>query len=176
MQFDLVFTVKRYFAAFPDTFDGLTLPENMSKNTLVNVIMQDCGSLGISPDISDFASAITAWGVYREYTIKKLWESVNVEYNMIDNYDRYEDSTDTSTSHAESENKSAGFNETTLKTDSGGEADSNGALHHVSHTHGNIGVTTAAQMISGERELALFSVYKQIARIFADDLCIKIFF
>lgn len=176
MLFDLVFTVKRLYNSVPTAFDDVVLPDGMDKQTLIDTIIDVCGDLGVSCDIASFKDKVTSWSKYRNYTISKLWELEQLQYNPIDNYDRYEDSTDTTDSHATSENKSAGYNETELKTDTGGEAQSNGALHRVSHIHGNIGVTTAAQMIVGERNLANYSAYKQIARIFADDLCIKIFF
>ena len=45
----------------------------------------------------------------------------------------------------------------------------------VNHTHGNIGVTTAQQMIEGYREVSKFCVYDFIVQSFKDRFCVQVY-
>lgn len=45
----------------------------------------------------------------------------------------------------------------------------------VNHTHGNIGVTTAQQMIEGYREVSKFCVYDYIVQSFKDRFCVQVY-
>ena len=124
---------------------------------------------------------ITVWSLQHQMEWKKMYDSLNAEYNPIENYDRQESWEDNSngvtesmsefsnTGHSDSTdtmNKS-GFNTDSFVPDSqavgvsnnnnGGKSSGNGKNSNVStHTgrvHGNVGVTTNQQMI--ESEIAL---------------------
>mgnify|MGYP004649930931 FL=1 len=124
---------------------------------------------------------ITVWSLQHQMEWKKMYDSLNAEYNPIENYDRQESWEDNSngvtesssefsnTGHSDSTdtmNKS-GFNTDSFVPDSqavgvsnnnnGGKSSGNGKNTNVStHTgrvHGNVGVTTNQQMI--ESEIAL---------------------
>ena len=58
-------------------------------------------------------------------------------------------------------------------TGSTGEAHSDG--EHKGHLYGNIGVTTAAQMLQGERDINTYDVYKAIADEFKRKFCICVY-
>lgn len=45
----------------------------------------------------------------------------------------------------------------------------------VNHSHGNIGVTTAQQMIEGYREVSKFCVYDYIVQSFKDRFCVQVY-
>lgn len=45
----------------------------------------------------------------------------------------------------------------------------------VNHVHGNIGVTTAQQMIEGYREVSQFCVYDFIVQSFKDRFCVQVY-
>lgn len=45
----------------------------------------------------------------------------------------------------------------------------------INHTHGNIGVTTAQQMIEGFREVSKFCTYDYIVQSFKDRFCVQVF-
>lgn len=45
----------------------------------------------------------------------------------------------------------------------------------VNHSHGNIGVTTAQQMIEGYREVSQFCVYDYIVQSFKDRFCVQVY-
>ena len=51
----------------------------------------------------------------------------------------------------------------------------NNVVKNLEHTHGNIGVTTAAQMLESERQLALFDLSKTIAEDIINVTCLKIY-
>lgn len=61
-------------------------------------------------------------------------------------------------------------NENTLDKDTGNTVD-----EHWAHLHGNIGVTTTQEMIRQEREIAMFNLYKTIARLFAEEFCVLVY-
>lgn len=46
---------------------------------------------------------------------------------------------------------------------------------YTSHVHGNIGVTTATQMIEGTLELRKFDIYKEIARRFEHEFLVQVY-
>lgn len=63
-------------------------------------------------------------------------------------------------------------------TDSGtdsGESHSEGTETTTAHLHGNIGVTTAQQMIAGFREISNFCTYDFIVQSFKDRFCIQVY-
>ena len=63
-------------------------------------------------------------------------------------------------------------------TDSGtdsGEGTSNGTENVSAHMHGNIGVTTAQQMIQGFREISNFCTIDFIVQSFKDRFCIQVY-
>lgn len=65
-------------------------------------------------------------------------------------------------------NNSSESNSNATTTNSGTETVTN-------HMHGNIGVTTAQQMIAGFREISNFSVYDYIVDSFKNRFCIQIY-
>ena len=55
------------------------------------------------------------------------------------------------------------------------EQESSGTETVTTHLHGNIGVTTAQQMIAGFREISDFSVYNFIVQSFKDRFCVQVY-
>jgi hypothetical protein len=55
------------------------------------------------------------------------------------------------------------------------EQSSSGNEHVTNHMHGNIGVTTAQQMIAGYREISDFTVYNYIVESFKRRFCVQIY-
>ena len=55
------------------------------------------------------------------------------------------------------------------------EQNSSGTETVTTHLHGNIGVTTAQQMIAGFREISDFSVYNFIVQSFKDRFCVQVY-
>ena len=66
--------------------------------------------------------------------------------------------------------------DSSTETASGSDSGSSEGIETVeSHIHGNIGVTTAQQMITGYREVSNFSVYEFIIASFKNEFCIQVY-
>lgn len=181
----------------PTLFDGVTLPDGMDKTIMVNQIIRQSGDLfpyyQVPPQVK---TAITEWFTRRKDNFAKLWQGFTAEYNPIENYDRQEDSTETpnithtltnsgqdaSTNEADVQ----GYNGTDYvpnsRTKSSGTSSTNGTdtesgtRTYTSRIHGNIGVTTSAQMLEGELALRKgLDIYALIAEEFETDNLIQVY-
>ena len=181
----------------PTLFDGVVLPEGMDKTLMVNQIIRQSGDLfpyyQVPPEVK---TAITEWFTRRKNNFAKLWQGVTAEYNPIENYDRQEDSTETpnithtlSNSGQDASTNEAdvqGYNGTDYvpnsRTKSSGTSSTNGTdtesgtRTYTSRIHGNIGVTTSAQMLEGELALRKsMDIYAIIAAEFETDNLIQVY-
>lgn len=190
-------------------FNGMQLPAEMSRNIMIDYIYMECADLELlypEPDV--MKKLISSWSVARLHAWERLYESTVQSYNMIHNFDRYEDWTDNgsassnaSASGTQSGNASGsetvtvskpGYNtsagyvmvEQTGRTgysSSSGTSSSNSnessttAGRHVGHLYGNIGVTTAAQMLQGERDINAWDVYEAITQEFKEKFCVLVY-
>ena len=72
-------------------FSLLTLPEGLDKDTLVDFILAECSDLEILyPNPEVLKGLIGVWSATEQYTWRKLYATMQLEYNPIDNYDRTE--------------------------------------------------------------------------------------
>ena len=72
-------------------FSLLTLPEGLDKDTLVDFILAECSDLEILyPNPEVLKGLIGVWSATEQYTWGKLYATMELEYNPIDNYDRTE--------------------------------------------------------------------------------------
>lgn len=181
----------------PTLFDGVILPDGMDKTLMVNQIIRQSGDLfpyyQVPPEVK---SAITEWFTRRKDNFAKLWQGFTAEYNPIENYDRHEDSTetpdithtltnsgkDTSTNEADVQGYNATDYTPNSRTVSSGTSSTNGTDKEsgtrtfTSRIHGNIGVTTSAQMLEGELALRRsLDIYALIAEEFETDNLIQVY-
>ena len=181
----------------PTLFDGMILPEGMDKTLMINQIIRQSGDLfpyyQVPPQVK---TAITEWFTRRKDNFAKLWQGFTAEYNPIENYDRQEDSTETpnithtlSNSGQDASTNEAdvqGYNGTDYvpnsRTKSSGTSSTNGTdtesgtRTYTSRIHGNIGVTTSAQMLEGELALRRsLDLYALIAEEFENDNLIQVY-
>ena len=181
----------------PTLFDGVVLPDGMDKTLMINQIIRQSGDLfpyyQVPPQVK---SAITEWFTRRKGNFAKLWQGFTAEYNPIENYDRQEDSTETpnithtlSNSGQDASTNEAdvqGYNGTDYvpnsRTTSSGTSSTNGTdtesgtRTYTSRIHGNIGVTTSAQMLEGELALRKsLDLYALIAEEFENDNLIQVY-
>ena len=78
-------------------FDLLTIPEGLDKTTLIKSICAELADMELLyPNPEVMKDLIGVWSVGCQYEWTKLLESMNFEYNPIDNYDRTETRTLTS--------------------------------------------------------------------------------
>ena len=181
----------------PTLFDGVVLPDGMNKTLMINQIIRQSGDLfpyyQVPPQVK---TAITEWFTRRKDNFAKLWQGFTAEYNPIENYDRQEDSTETpnithtlSNSGQDASTNEAdvqGYNGTDYvpnsRTKSSGTSSTNGTdtesgtRTYTSRIHGNIGVTTSAQMLEGELALRKsMDIYAIIAAEFETDNLIQVY-
>lgn len=76
---------------------------------------------------------------------------------------------DTSRVQANSNSNSQSVNSETVKNNS------SGSETVINHTHGNIGTTTAQQMIEGFREVSKFCTYDYIVQSSKDRFCVQVY-
>lgn len=175
-------------------FSDFNIPDGVDKELTINNILFECGGLELLyPDYDYMQNAIALWSERELPTWERIKKLADLEYNPIENYDRYENSTDAenrqktnakndnisnsaksnSVNSSDDVNRVAGYNSDTLgvesrNTGSGvshGETSGNSSQDtqenesentgrvHSSRIHGNVGVTTPAQMIESELEI-----------------------
>ena len=72
-------------------FSLLSLPQGLDKDTLVDFILAECSDLEILyPNPEVLKGLIGVWSATEQYTWGKLYATMQLEYNPIDNYDRTE--------------------------------------------------------------------------------------
>ena len=189
----------------PTLFDQLALPEGIDKDTLVNNILQRSAEFEVMYPNPDYLKpAIGAWSQKWQPTFIRWINALSIEYNPLENYDRYEHWTD----NKDSQVYGAAIGSTSGKTDStttnkvsaddAGDTftakdqteihgtDSGSSLSNTSNTvdddnehdgriHGNIGVTTSQQMLISELDLGYWNIYEKITDLFLTEFVIPIY-
>lgn len=182
-------------------FDNIEIPADIDKNILINTIYQKGAEFGvIYSDPIFLKESVNNWFKSHYFTFNKWANAITAEYNITENYDRYEESSDTSSSRASSENtlnqsdntnnesKVAAYDSSTYQPESNstaagttnsraaGSNTMNDSASHNSHIHGNIGVTTASAMIAESMRLyGLYNIYELIADMFCDEYLIEVY-
>ena len=101
-------------------FSLLTLPEGLDHDTLVDFILAECSDLEILyPNPEVLKGLIGVWSSTQQYTWGKLYATLRLEYNPIDNYDRTE--TRTLASQAAG-NSTDGGTDTVTSADTGSDS------------------------------------------------------
>lgn len=101
-------------------FSLLTLPEGLDRDTLVDFILAECSDLEILyPNPEVLKGLIGVWSATEQYTWGKLYATLQLEYNPIDNYDRTE--TRTLASQAAG-NSTDGGTDTVTSADTGSDS------------------------------------------------------
>lgn len=79
-------------------FNNLTLPEGIDRDTCIGTILVRCGEFELLyPNLEYLKAAIGLWSSKHQRTFEKWIETLNLEYNPLDNYDRTEEITDNDT-------------------------------------------------------------------------------
>lgn len=167
--------------ANPALFDNMETPPTMDKQLLIDTIVLRAAPLScIYSDPVFFQSAIGVWSRRRSPMWARMYDTTNLEYNPIENYDRqeeWEDSAEgggtTTATDAKTAFDSDAFKDAARSTS---EGDSRSSSRHKGHTHGNIGVTTSQQMIEAERAILDYDAYNAIAVEFVAEFCIGIYY
>lgn len=202
------FTIWGLYSYDPTLFDGVEVPEGLELDGIIDEIMERSGDLYCYyQQPKRMKSNIAHWFHVRKIEFEAMFKALRAEYSPIENYDRYEDSTETpnitntvnsstttessTQSNSEVTNKRSAFDSAEFANDaqtSAGASDSNsgsamgnsttsetGTRDYTSHIHGNIGVTTAQQMIEAELNLRKHNLYEIIAKEFETKFLIQIY-
>ena len=79
-------------------FDYLTLPEGIDKDALCSNILQRGSEFEAQyPDAEYMRVSVGMWAKKWYWTFDRWLKAINIEYNPLENYDRYEDYTDKNT-------------------------------------------------------------------------------
>lgn len=82
----------------PNIFDSLKLPEALDRNIAINNILMECAELELLYiDLDFFKFAIEQWSSKQLYVWQKLYDTTQLKYDPIENFNRKEEYTDSST-------------------------------------------------------------------------------
>lgn len=181
-------------------FDELTLPDGIDKELFVNSLLFKSGEFELLYPSADFMKPmIKVWGLKWAHTFSEWLKGQQATWNPIENYDRYEESSDhdtstgtgtdgtTVTGGGSTESKVSAFDsstyqpgtydETTSSSTSNSSTSTSGTSDrtHDSHIHGNIGVMDASTMLSRFYSIAVWNLYDHMADVFIHEFCITTF-
>lgn len=172
------------YKAKPDLFDDMLIPSGLNRQALIDELCMDCGELNLILDNPDILKiALNRWSSTRIDIWNHLYETTQYKYNPIWNKDGViteteimvskssMDGTDTDETSAYNSTAYQPNNKTTIDHDTTGEAN----VERTRTEQGNIGITTTQQMIKEEREIAEYSLYKQIIDEFKRRFCIMVY-
>ena len=72
-------------------FDLLSIPQGLDKDTLIDFILSECSELEVLyPNPEVLKGLIGVWSVTQQYEWDKLYQTMLLEYNPIENYNRTE--------------------------------------------------------------------------------------
>ncbi len=142
-------------------FDNLKLPEGVEIAEVVNCILEKHGCAALAhPDPIWMKHYIGTWSARRLYNWQKLYNTLNLEYNPIENYDRTEEITDTTQTDRTTAGKASGTNtETTQENRSENETSKHdvSAENATDYQSDSRDVTTGGGEVSGNRNIGTTS-------------------
>lgn len=172
----------------PDLFDLCVFPSGVDKNTAVDVIIANNAEFEpLYWDGDYMKNIIGVWSKKWYRTIEKWQNALNVKYDPLNNYDRYEEyddvkeNTGTNSTTAKDDQKVSAYNSNTLQpTSENNHTDTtNGSgtetIKHRAHLYGNIGVTTSQQMLEAELDVAKWNLYDEISELFKTELLVTVY-
>ncbi len=157
-------------------FEGLQLPEGLSREAVINEILLQCAELEIMyPNIDIMKLAITTWSVANQYTWQKLYDTMVIEYNPIWNVDATVNIDRNTSGSGNATDAVKGFNSNTWAESDKTDTSSLAEEDVIERRTGNIGVTTTQQMLEQERKIADFNMISYIAQSFKQRFCLLIY-
>lgn len=190
----------------PDILEPLVqnVPTGIDTLQLQYDIFAECAELEILfPNVEVFKHILGAWAGGKKYKWEKLYQTMTLEYNPINNYDRKEEWNDTNTNEHSNKNTSttttatmgtveqkvSAFNANTYQPDNIATNNGNGnqqaentdtgtgknETKRQGRAYGNIGVTTTQQMLEQERQVSNFDIYSVIVNDFKNRFCILVY-
>lgn len=160
----------------PDIFDDVNLPEDLSKDVLIDHIILECGELELLySQPKTLKAMLSSWSTASQYTWNKLAESLTFEYNPIWNKDGTVTETETLEGEGEGVQQVSAFDSESFENRGKNTASSSTTRTYSKSEQGNIGVTSTQQLIKEEREISMFNIYDQIVQDFKQRFCIMVY-
>lgn len=163
-------------------FDKFIVPAQIDKQDVVDTILMECAELPVVYTNWDvLQGAIGLFSKRRLHSWERMATALFEDYNPLHNFDRYEDSTDdentASSGSADSVNTVNGYNGDAEhdRQNTNGKSETKRGNKHKAHLYGNIGVTTSAQMLSGELEIRKNDLISIIVLEFKENFCIMVY-
>lgn len=172
------------YQAEPTILDGLALPSGMDADVLKQNLLLETESMEILyPSAPFLKAAITVWSAERLEVWEKLYETTQLQYEPLENYDRQEESNSSNASVSSGNttvtNSSTAYNSNTFadtaKSNTAGSNQGNSSGTFRSRVHGNIGVTTSQQMLTAQREVVQFCMTQYIIDDFISRFCLGVY-
>lgn len=180
-------------------FNLFVVPDGMDKELIINNILLECAEMEIiypEPDI--MKNAIGLWSNKQLESWERMYKAMQLEYDPIYNYDRFEEWLDSNTATTHSNTNSnlnrkgstkhqvnafnRGITDSNIDsidntdTDNTNTNSNNSAIGaHSGHLYGNIGVTTSQQMLQSEIDISKFIVQDYIIEQFKDRFCLLVY-
>lgn len=179
-----------------DLFEDMILPDHLDKEVVLNSILIECGELPVMwADYPFLKNQIRVWFKRKKPIFDKMVELLEMEFNPLYNYDRFEEYEDSETEKglasssgsgsATNTNAATSYDSETFKnTDKQSSQSSNSAqsssdnkrdFTHSAHLFGNIGITTSVDMLTQAAEWYSTDIPKIIAEEFKCDFCIGLY-
>lgn len=168
----------------PTILDGLILPTGMDADNLKDNLLLETESMEILyPNTLFLKMAIQVWAAERLEVWQKLYDTTQLEYNPLDNYDRYEESISSNTGGASGSTTVTGsataYNSDDFadvsKSVSAGSNQSNSSGTYTSRVHGNIGVTSSMELVTRQRDVVQFCMTEYIINDFITRFCVGVY-
>ena len=167
-----------------EIFKDIIIDVRIDKDMLIKEILRRCGELRPNYQYTEvYKMFIDNFFAKNQTIFSKLLDTMEYDYNPIENYNRVENTTNTENrtmlSDAERINKLRAYDaeeasERDSTTDSATNTNNN-LDTVVSTIKGNIGVTTTQQMIEQERNILQYNIVNVIAQAFQNEMCIKVY-
>ena len=180
-------------------FNLFVVPDGMDKELIINNILLECAEMEIiypEPDI--MKNAIGLWSNKQLESWERMYKAMQLEYDPIYNYDRFEEWRDSNTATTHSNTNSnlnrkgstkhqvnafnSGITDSNIDsidntdTDNTNTNSNNSAIGaHSGHLYGNIGVTTSQQMLQSEIDISKFIVADYIIDQFKERFCLLVY-
>lgn len=180
-------------------FNLFVVPDGMDKELIINNILLECAEMEIiypEPDI--MKNAIGLWSNKQLESWERMYKAMQLEYDPIYNYDRFEEWLDSNTATTHSNTNSnlnrkgstkhqvnafnRGITDSNIDsidntdTDNTNTNSNNSAIGaHSGHLYGNIGVTTSQQMLQSEIDISKFIVADYIIDQFKERFCLLVY-
>lgn len=180
-------------------FNLFVVPDGMDKELIINNILLECAEMEIiypEPDI--MKNAIGLWSNKQLESWARMYKTMQLEYDPIYNYDRFEEWLDSNTATTHSNTNSnlnrkgstkhqvnafnSGITDSNIDsidntdTDNTNTNSNNSAIGaHSGHLYGNIGVTTSQQMLQSEIDISKFIVADYIIDQFKERFCLLVY-